>query len=82
MNQYPLFQEAAYIRRVTYCLLQMVDPVASPGDPIFYLHHTWLDKLWWDWQTLNKTANLMAMGNSNIMPENVFGFDPRPPGVP
>lgn len=29
---------------------EMRNPISSPGDPLFYLHHTWLDKIWWDWQ--------------------------------
>lgn len=24
--------------------------MASPGDPVFYLHHTWVDKVWKDWE--------------------------------
>lgn len=28
----------------------MGDPTYSPGDPGFYLHHSYLDKLWWEWQ--------------------------------
>ncbi|PGH26524.1 hypothetical protein AJ80_01838 [Polytolypa hystricis UAMH7299] len=31
----------------------MLDPIASPGDPLLYLYHTWLDKVWWDWQKLD-----------------------------
>jgi tyrosinase len=31
----------------------MVDVALSPGDPLFYLHHGWLDSLWWKWQTLD-----------------------------
>ncbi|MBE3050506.1 tyrosinase family protein, partial [Candidatus Bathyarchaeota archaeon] len=36
----------------------MNDPVASPGDPIFYLHHTWFDKMFWDWQSEDLPARL------------------------
>jgi tyrosinase len=29
---------------------------ASPGDPIFYLHHCWIDMLWAKWQLANPSA--------------------------
>ncbi|KAI4611632.1 uncharacterized protein J4E87_010482 [Alternaria ethzedia] len=29
---------------------QMGDPFASPADPIFWLHHANLDRVWWSWQ--------------------------------
>jgi len=32
--------------------MQMLNPVSSPGDPIFFLHHAWLDRLWSKWQLL------------------------------
>lgn len=57
----------------------MIDPIASPGDPIFYLHHTWLDKLWWDWQALDLPARLSDMGGQNT-PEPFGGFPEIPGG--
>lgn len=63
---------------------QMFDPVASPGDPIFYLHHAWLDKLWADWQVLDLPARLSEMGGNNVIDEATMPpqFPPRPEGVP
>ncbi|KAI7924943.1 hypothetical protein M9X92_003519 [Pyricularia oryzae] len=29
-----------------------MDVYASPGDPVFYLHHGMIDKAWWIWQKL------------------------------
>ncbi|KAK8041737.1 Tyrosinase-like protein orsC [Apiospora rasikravindrae] len=29
----------------------MTDLYASPGDPVFWLHHSNLDRAWWSWQT-------------------------------
>ena len=63
----------------------MNDPVASPGDPIFYLHHTWLDKVFWDWQAQDLPARLKEIGLSNQFtifdPTNLPPF-PTLPGDP
>ncbi|ORY12449.1 hypothetical protein BCR34DRAFT_651193 [Clohesyomyces aquaticus] len=44
---------------------QMFNVFSSPGDPLFYLHHAWLDKLWWDWQSKSLPLRLKEMGGSN-----------------
>lgn len=41
---------------------------ASPGDPVFFLHHANLDRLWWQWQQANLTARLADMSGSRIPP--------------
>lgn len=43
----------------------MSDPTFSPGDPVFYLHHSYLDKLWWEWQKLDPATRLQDMGGAN-----------------
>ncbi|KAK1711427.1 hypothetical protein BDP67DRAFT_406006, partial [Colletotrichum lupini] len=30
-----------------------VDVFTSPGDPVFYLHHSMIDRVWWMWQMLS-----------------------------
>ncbi|KAI2627026.1 Di-copper centre-containing protein [Hypomontagnella submonticulosa] len=76
----------------------MVNTFLSPGDPIFYLHHGYLDKLWWDWQSLNLSMRLTEIGGNNTAsgpfgPGPGFGFPggdpfggnssfPIPPGFP
>ncbi|KAJ3034647.1 hypothetical protein HK097_004440 [Rhizophlyctis rosea] len=32
----------------------MSDPFLSPSDPVFYMHHTNLDRVWWKWQKAGK----------------------------
>ncbi|KIL85506.1 amino acid transporter protein [Fusarium avenaceum] len=44
----------------------MISVSVSPGDPIFWLHHTYLDKLFWDWQSQNLTTRLTEIGGSNL----------------
>jgi tyrosinase len=34
----------------------------SPGDPIFYLHHCWIDMLWARWQREHPAAPFVASG--------------------
>jgi tyrosinase len=43
----------------------MMNAVLSPGDPVFFLHHTNLDRLWWEWQSANSTVRLTEIGGNN-----------------
>jgi hypothetical protein len=36
--------------------------VASPGDPVFYLHHCWIDLLWARWQGEHPDVPFVASG--------------------
>lgn len=36
--------------------------LASPHDPVFYLHHCWIDLLWAQWQLLNPGAPFVSSG--------------------
>lgn len=46
----------------------MGDLYTSPADPIFYLHHANLDRLWWSWQKLNLSTRLTDIsGPINLM---------------
>jgi tyrosinase len=64
-------------------MYQMLNGVSSPGDPLFYLHHTWLDKIWADWQNLNPSKRLTEIGGSNVMPRDKEAtFIPRPSSIP
>ncbi|KAF8201276.1 monooxygenase [Mycena galopus ATCC 62051] len=41
----------------------------STSDPIFYLHHAFLDKLWWEWVGLNFSSRIQEMsGRSTADP--------------
>lgn len=42
----------------------MRDTFSSPGDPIFYLHHAQLDRLWTKWQNLNLTDRQYAISDT------------------
>lgn len=44
----------------------MSDVSASPGDPLFYLHHANIDRLWWQWQAADLPARLEQMGGQNV----------------
>ncbi|KAJ4253856.1 hypothetical protein NW762_010251 [Fusarium torreyae] len=35
-----------------------MNPATSPNDPIFFLHHTQVDRLWWQWQQANPKTRL------------------------
>jgi len=57
----------------------MANPISSPGDPIFYLHHTYLDKVWWGWQALNLPARLSDITGRNVQ-DPCVGFPGAPNG--
>lgn len=65
----------------------MSNPISSPGDPLFYLHHAYLDKVWAQWQAQNPIVRLTEMGGVNQallsanFPGPLFPSDiPPPPG--
>ncbi|KUI61095.1 Tyrosinase [Cytospora mali] len=39
---------------------------ASPGDPLFFLHHANLDRLWWIWQQADLSSRLNEMSGRNV----------------
>jgi tyrosinase len=39
----------------------------SPNDPVFWLHHCYVDKLWSDWQTRHGRTYLPASGTPNVV---------------
>ncbi|KAK2011781.1 Di-copper centre-containing protein [Colletotrichum eremochloae] len=43
----------------------MDDVSLSPADPMFFMHHTNLDRLWWEWQSKD-TSRLTDIGGPNI----------------
>ena len=56
----------------------MRDPLVSPADPVFFLHHAWVDKLWADWQGEDPERRTYAIGGPNKQTFDV-GF-PEVPG--
>lgn len=42
----------------------MGDKDTSPGDPVFFLHHYYIDRLWWQWQTANPDSRMYDMSGS------------------
>ncbi|CUS12565.1 unnamed protein product [Tuber aestivum] len=52
---------------------QMGDIYASPGDPIFYLHHAGVDREWWKWQNVDPETRLKDARGPSIRFDFPFG---------
>ncbi|KAJ8322961.1 hypothetical protein QVD99_007360 [Batrachochytrium dendrobatidis] len=50
----------------------MDDPITSANDPVFFLHHANIDRLWWIWQN-SKPAHMHSYGG-NRNPDSSFKF--------
>lgn len=62
--------------------LAMMDgnSITSPGDPLFFTHHGFVDKMWWDWQARNLPARLTDMNGPNAQSPDI-GFIEFPGGI-
>lgn len=47
---------------------------------MFYLHHAFIDKLWWDWQTADVENRLYTIGGPTVKDTNRTA--PVPKGMP
>ncbi len=45
----------------------MSDPATAAADPIFWMHHCNLDRLWWQWHLAHPTINPPLSGASAVM---------------
>ncbi|KAB2579340.1 Tyrosinase central domain protein [Lasiodiplodia theobromae] len=43
------------------------DLFASPGDPVFFLHHAMIDRVWWTWQNQDVAARTYAVGGTHTL---------------
>ncbi|CAI4211725.1 unnamed protein product [Parascedosporium putredinis] len=57
----------------------LTNALASPGDPVFYVHHAWVDKIWWDWQEADLDNRMYAIGGPSFQSPDI-GF-PEVPGI-
>jgi tyrosinase len=46
------------------------DFYVSPADPVFYLHHAQLDRLWWIWQLQDLEKRLLDLAKTRTMMNN------------
>lgn len=79
---YPLFSSSPHTAGHAAVGGVMLDVTCSPGgkslcksiiksiliniDPIFFLHHTNLDRLWWNWQAMDLESRLTDISGQNV----------------
>ncbi|KAG2011696.1 tyrosinase central domain-containing protein [Coprinopsis cinerea AmutBmut pab1-1] len=44
----------------------MGNPYSSPTDPLFFLHHANVDRIWWEWQRANPVKRLYEISGRAI----------------
>jgi len=49
-------------------------PMTSPNDPIFFLHHCFVDKLWWDWMQIHPDLEPYMPEMDAFMGQNLNDF--------
>ncbi|SPO05234.1 uncharacterized protein DNG_07921 [Cephalotrichum gorgonifer] len=49
------------------------DSITSAGDPLFMMHHGFVDKMWWDWQEKDPAKRLKDIGGINVQ-DPAVGF--------
>jgi tyrosinase len=59
----------------------MDDVSLSPADPLFFMHHTNLDRIWWKWQSEDLKARLTDIAGLNVAPIP-FLAQAQPPSLP
>lgn len=53
----------------------------SPHDPVFYLHHCWIDLLWAQWQLRNPAAAFVSSGSGAGLNDPLMGYTTTPADV-
>ena len=54
---------------------------ASPGDPVFYLHHCWIDMLWVRWQIAHPQAPFVSSGPGVGLNDPLMQWPNRTPAM-
>ncbi|KAM0332306.1 hypothetical protein ACHAQA_002582 [Verticillium albo-atrum] len=59
----------------------MDDVSLSPADPLFFMHHTNLDRLWWEWQSQNASRLTDISGRNVAIGSLLISAQPKSLGV-
>lgn len=63
-------------------ILSQEAPTNSFPDPMFFMHHAYIDYQWWNWQKANLTSRLVDMGGRNTPDPAYFVRSPLIKPVP
>ncbi|KAF7893779.1 hypothetical protein EAF00_007293 [Botryotinia globosa] len=44
----------------------MADIDCSAGDPAFFMHHSYVDRMWWQWQQANATSRMFDISGNSL----------------